>query len=69
MGPTKSDFANFILISFLIIIAITLITIRVKNIIIEISRKKEKEKYEEQRKIELLMYEKNCIYIKKTTNG
>ncbi|MBX0310929.1 MAG: hypothetical protein JHC31_03875 [Sulfurihydrogenibium sp.] len=55
MEPTKSALANLILNSFLVIIGITLITIRVKNITIEVLRKREKRKYEKQRERKLFI--------------
>jgi hypothetical protein len=59
MEVTKSAFANFILISFLVIITITVIIVRIKNMTIEILREKEKKIYEEQRKKELLLYKES----------
>ena len=65
MEVTKSAFANFILISFLVIIAITVIIDRIKNIAIEILREKEKKIQEEQRRREILLYEENFKKSKK----
>jgi hypothetical protein len=59
MEVTKSSLANFILISFLIIIAITTIASRIKNIALKIVREKERKIYEEQRKRDLLLYEES----------
>jgi hypothetical protein len=55
MNLTRSALADFILISFLVIIAITLIIDRIRIIVIEISREIEKRRYEEQRRKGLLM--------------
>lgn len=65
MEVTKSAFANFVLISFLVIIAITVIIDRIKNMAIEILREKEKKIYEEKRRREMLMCEENFKKSKK----
>jgi hypothetical protein len=50
MDLTRSALADFILISFLVIIAITLIIDRIRIMVIEISREIEKRRCEEQRR-------------------